>query len=83
MVRIDRQDGTCEVIGNAASSGAGADPMAFTSDWHRSVIEDFAAAIRDGRPPLVSGRDALVVHRLITALEMSAASGSRVAPGDL
>mgnify|MGYP001292534660 CR=1 FL=1 len=46
-------------------------------------LKDFAAAIRDGRPPLVSGRDALVVHRLITALEMSAASGSRVAPGDL
>jgi len=83
MVRIDRQDGTCEVIGQAASSGAGADPMAFTSDWHRFVIEDFAAAIRDRRPPLVSGREALGVHRLIAALELSAKSGSPVALGDL
>lgn len=78
MVRIDRQDGTSDVIGKAASSGAGADPMAFTSDWHRSVIEDFAEAVRTGGPPLVSGRDALAVHRLIAALEMSAKSGSRI-----
>ena len=83
MVRIDRQDGTSEVIGQAASSGAGADPMAFTSDWHRFVIEDFAEAVRDDRPPLVTGRDALGVHRLIAALELSANSGSPVAPGDL
>lgn len=52
MVRIDRHDGTSEVIGKTAASGAGADPMAFTSDWHRFVIEDFAEAVRDGRPPL-------------------------------
>ena len=78
MVRIDRQDGTSDVIGKAASSGAGADLMAFTSDWHRSVIEDFAEAVRTGGPPLVSGRDALAVHRLIAALEMSAKSGSRI-----
>ena len=46
--------------------------MAFTSDWHRSVIEDFAEAVADDRPPLVPGREALKVHRLIDALERSA-----------
>ena len=83
LVRIDLQDGGTETIGTAATSGAGADPMAFTSDWHRFVIEDFAAAIRDGRPPLVPGRAALEVHRLIAALEASARSGCRTAMKDV
>ena len=82
-VRIERQDGTSDIIGTSASSGAGADPMAFTSDWHRFVIEDFAEAVRDGRPPMVHGRDALEVHRLIAALEASARAGAPVAPGDV
>ena len=57
--------------------------MAFTSDWHRFVIEDFAEAVRDGRPPMVPGRDALEVHRLIAALEASARASVPVAPGDV
>ena len=74
-LRLDRQDGRREVLGASASSGAGADPMAFTSDWHRAVIEDFADAVREHRPPLVPGRAALDVHRLIDALERSARAG--------
>ena len=77
LLRIDRQDGASETIGQAASSGAGADPMAFTSNWHRFVIEDFADALNQNRPPLVTGRDALGVHRLIAALEYSARTGTR------
>lgn len=77
LLRIDRHDGTSETIGQATSSGSGADPMAFTSDWHRFVIEDFADALCQNRPPLVTGRDALGVHRLIAALEHSARTGSR------
>jgi UDP-N-acetyl-2-amino-2-deoxyglucuronate dehydrogenase len=77
VLRIDRQDGTSETIGQAASSGAGADPMAFTSDWHRTVIEDFAEAVATGRPPLVPGREALEVHRLIAALERSGEEAAR------
>lgn len=83
LVRITRQDGTSQAMGTAAASGAGADPMAFTSDWHRFVIEDFAAALREGRPPLVPGRAALEVHRLIAALEMSARLGRRVSVKDV
>ena len=78
VVEIIRQDGTTETVGQAASSGAGADPMAFTSDWHRSVIEDFADAIATGRPPMVPGRSALDVHTLIDAIEKAGASGERV-----
>ncbi|TNF22352.1 MAG: Gfo/Idh/MocA family oxidoreductase [Rhodobacteraceae bacterium] len=72
---LDWQDGRHEVRGESATSGSGADPMAFTSDWHRAVIEDFAASLQDARPPLVTGRAALEVHRLIDALETSAREG--------
>lgn len=83
VLRVDWQDGRSEVFGQAASSGAGADPMAFTSDWHRFVIEDFMDAVRDGRAPLVSGREALEVHRLIAALEQSGQTGTTVSLKDL
>lgn len=79
VLRIDQQDGTSETIGQAATSGAGADPMAFTSDWHRAMIDDFSDSLAQGRPPLVPGREALHVHRLIDALERSASAGARVA----
>jgi predicted dehydrogenase len=78
VLEVTRQDGTAETFGQAASSGAGADPMAFTSDWHRFVIEDFADAMTNRRAPLVTGRDALGVHALIAALERAANSGETV-----
>ena len=71
-------DGRSEEIGDTAGSGAGADPMAFTSDWHQTVIEDFAEAIAHDRPPLVTGREALGVHALITAIETAGRNGKRV-----
>lgn len=81
-LRIDLHDGTSQTLGQVAASGAGADPMAFTSDWHRAVLEDFAAAISTGRAPLVPGRTALEVHALIAALEQSGQSGRRVQLGE-
>ncbi|MDJ0627139.1 MAG: Gfo/Idh/MocA family oxidoreductase [Rhodobacter sp.] len=78
VLQIDWQDGQSETFGKAAASGAGADPMAFTSDWHRFILEDFAAALSDARPPLVPGRAALEVHRLIDAIERSARQGRQV-----
>ena len=72
------QDGRVEELGQVAASGAGADPMAFTSDWHRLVIEDFADALLENRPPLITGRSALGVHRLIEAIETSGKTGARV-----
>ena len=75
---INWQDGRQEVTGKSGASGAGADPMAFTSDWHRFIIEDFAKTVKTGSAPIVSGREALTVHRLIAALEHSGRSGTRV-----
>lgn len=83
QLKIDRRDGTSEVLGQAATSGAGADPMAFTSDWHRFVIEDFAQSLTDKRAPLVPGRDALEVHRLIAALEKAGRTGTTVSLKDI
>jgi predicted dehydrogenase len=83
ILRLDWQDGRSETLGQAAASGAGADPMAFTHDWHLTVIEDFAAALTEGRPPMVPGREALAVHRLIDALETSGREGRRITLKDL
>ncbi|MCE2523214.1 MAG: Gfo/Idh/MocA family oxidoreductase [Rhodobacteraceae bacterium] len=82
-LRIERQDGGFEQYGEDTASGAGSDPMAFTSDWHRLVIEEFAEAVRTGGPPPISGRAALEVHRLITALEGSARTGQTTSLTDI
>jgi len=69
-------DGASETVDDGhAGGGAGADPMAFSHHHHRAVIADFLDTIDTGRAPMVSGRAALGVHRLIDALLRSAASG--------
>ena len=72
------QDGRVEGAGETEASGAGADPMAFSSDLHRRVIEDFADCLTSGAEPLASGRSALGVHALIEAIEAAGRSGARV-----
>ena len=52
----------------SAGNGAGADPMAFAHDYHRALLADFLDAVASGRPPRVSGREALKVHALIAAI---------------
>jgi UDP-N-acetyl-2-amino-2-deoxyglucuronate dehydrogenase len=58
-----------------AGSGAGADPMAFSHEYHRALLTDFADAIATGRAPRASGREALKVHSLIAAILQSAQMG--------
>ncbi len=77
-VTIERHDGGRETIGAPASGGAGADPMAFRHDSHRALIADFLDAIEQRRPPRISGREALKVHRLIEALLASSREGRAV-----
>lgn len=77
LLQLHWQDGRSETIGAVAASGAGADPMAFTSDWHRFTIENFIEAIAGKADLLASGRSALTVHALIDALERSGRSGQR------
>jgi predicted dehydrogenase len=76
---IHWHDGRVEEEGAATTTGAGADPMAFTADWHRDMIADFAEAIVQGRPPLVPGTEALHVHRLIAAIERAGGTAARTA----
>lgn len=67
-----------EVTVPTAAGGTGADPMDFPHDAHRAVMADFCAAIREGRPPCVTGEEALKVHRLIDALIEAGRSGGVV-----
>lgn len=72
------RDGSTETIGQASGTGGGADPMAFTHAWHQAILEDFAAAITEGRPPAIPGRAALPVHHLIEALVTSSSEGRAI-----
>ena len=63
---------------DGSSGGTGADPMAFSNDYHRALIADFLDAIDQGRPPRIGGREALKVHRFIDCLLESAESGRPV-----
>ncbi|MEX2520024.1 MAG: Gfo/Idh/MocA family oxidoreductase [Paracoccaceae bacterium] len=80
-LRVDWLDGRAEDIGDDAQSGHGADPMAFSHEWHRAQIAEFVEAVRAGRAPASNGRTALDVHRLIDAMIRSSASGRREAVG--
>lgn len=75
---LHRHDGTTETFGASTATGAGADPMAFTSDLHMAVIDDFVQSVKANRAPLITGRSALNVHHLIQGLEKSGKSGSTV-----
>jgi predicted dehydrogenase len=70
------QTGETETIGTAVATGAGGDPMAFTSDWHQAIIADFIACIDSGKTPVASGQSALCVHALIEAIILSSAHGA-------
>jgi UDP-N-acetyl-2-amino-2-deoxyglucuronate dehydrogenase len=66
--RVLRHEGTL-------SKSGGADPMAFSHEAHKALIEDFLDAIEQGREPAVSGREALKVHLLLEALLQSSDTG--------
>ncbi|WP_321338888.1 Gfo/Idh/MocA family oxidoreductase [uncultured Cohaesibacter sp.] len=80
-LRLIWRDGNEENFTEKGNSGAGADPMAFPSDWHMKIIENFADVVEGKTDSLVApGRDALAVQRLIEAMERSSAeAGLRVA----
>lgn len=60
------------------SSGA-ARPMDITAAGHTALYNDFVAAIREGRAPLVDGRQGRYSVSLVEAIYRSAASGRTVA----
>ena len=72
-------DGRTETVGELQATGTGADPMAFSHQAHRAVIEGFLDAVAAGREPQPTGASALRVHRFIDRLLESAARRAVVA----
>ena len=65
-------NGRHESVGEEATLGGGADPMAFTNDAHRALLDEFLTALVERRAPVNDGRAALLVHDLIDAVLASA-----------
>ena len=82
QLTLSYRDGRVETHEGAAQSGGGADPMAFTSAWHRAVIDDFSQALAEARPPAIPGRSALSAQVLIDAIATSSRTGTRVDLGE-
>lgn len=71
--RNGRQDDIAQTGAGSTETG----PVINKYEWHQKIIEDFVDAIRNQRPPLVTGREALASHRLIDAIERSSLTGQR------
>lgn len=64
----DFLDGSRVELVSDARTGAGASIMDFDHGPHRALIADFLAAIRENRPPRVTGADALATQLLIDSI---------------
>ncbi len=71
-------DGRRDTLGEEATLGGGADPMAFTNEAHRAVLTEFLDALDDDRPPRNDGGSALLVHDLIDAVLESSRAHSPI-----
>ncbi|MEO0383578.1 MAG: Gfo/Idh/MocA family oxidoreductase [Pseudomonadota bacterium] len=78
VLTVSWRNGQTETFGASATTGGGADPMAFTHEWHQGIIEDFCDAINEDRDPVVTGRQALASHALIDAITASSKAGATV-----
>jgi predicted dehydrogenase len=78
-LEVAYHDGRTERCGSNETFGSGANIMGFSHQPHRALLADFLDAVEGGRPPRISGRDALRVHRVIDALIRSSASRQIVA----
>jgi predicted dehydrogenase len=65
-------------LDGSIEGGGGADPMAYSHEPHRRLLEDFVTAVRSGTEPRVSGRSALAVHALIDGMLESSQRGTPV-----
>ena len=72
-------DGRRQSVGEEATLGGGADPMAFANDAHRAMFAEFLDAIEQDRPPRNDGRSALLVHDLIDAVLASSRAHAPIA----
>lgn len=75
QLHVHWRDGRQDSFGETGGTGGGADPMAFTHEWHQGIIEDFAVALNEGRRPVADGQAVLAAHALIDAMTRSNKSG--------
>lgn len=80
-LRLFHRDGTEQHFPAGASHGGGADPMAYSHEHHRALLQDFLDALDKGRAPIATGASALHVHELIDALIRSSREGRPIRPG--
>jgi predicted dehydrogenase len=73
-LEINWRDGRTSVEGQEQAAGA----LAAKVRLHQAVIEDFIDALRHNRKPMVAGREALISHELISAIEASSNTGAAV-----
>lgn len=74
MLIVEWRDGRQDKFGIDATTGGGADPMAFTHDWHKAIIENFMDVLDGNSKLYASGNDALAAHNLIDAITQAARS---------
>ena len=65
----------------AVTAGAGASPTGIGAVGHTRLLADFTNAIRDGRDPLVTGREGRRSLALVLAIYDSARTGQVARPG--
>ena len=63
------------------AAGAGASPTGIGAIGHTRLLEDFVAAIREGRDPLAPGREGRRSLALVLAVYEAAKTGRAVQPG--
>lgn len=74
VLMVTWRDGKHEEFGANATTGGGADPMAFTHDWHQAIIENFLDRVAGTAELFASGDDALAAHNFIQAITRAAAT---------
>jgi predicted dehydrogenase len=73
--------GTGRVNREPIAAGAGASPTGIGAIGHTRLLEDFVAAIREGRDSLASGREGRRSLALVLAVYEAAQTGQSVQPG--
>ena len=75
-LQVSLRSGEQIAVKSDGGTGGGANVMDFPHDAHRALIEEFLAAIHDGRQPLVSGGEALATHVFIEQILARSRGGS-------
>lgn len=76
------EDGEIRNARSGTIVGGASDPRSIGVEGHRILIEDFASAIRDRRPPRIPGEEAKNAVALILAAYRSAREGRPVSTAD-